>query len=82
MKLLEKELQDKTEKIDTLTNIIINMQKSINMIDFEERSTNIMISGLSETNITVGSDPETSLTLKTDVEKVNNSLFGLMFDCI
>ena len=74
VKLLEKELQDKTEKIDTLTNIIINMQKSINMIDFEERSTNIMISGLSETNITVGSDPETSLILKTDVEKVKHVL--------
>lgn len=74
VKLLEKDLQDKTGKIDILTNIIINMQKSINMIDFEERSTNVMISGLSETNITYQSDPETTVILKDDNDKVKHIL--------
>ena len=36
------------KRIDTLTNIIINMQKSLNFIDYEERAHNIIISGLSE----------------------------------
>ena len=35
--ILEKEVRDKTDKIDTLTSIIINMQRSLNMIDMEER---------------------------------------------
>ena len=44
------------------------------MIDFEERSTNIMISGLSETAIKFQSDPETSIILKDDIEKVKHVL--------
>ena len=48
VELLEKELSIKQEKIDTLTTIIINVQKSLNMIDFNERLSNIMIAGLSE----------------------------------
>lgn len=73
IKLLEKGLNEKTEKINTLTSIIINMQKSINMIDFEERSTNIIISGLKETDITIQTDTDTNL-LKDDASKVKHIL--------
>ena len=72
VKLLEKDLQEKSERIDTLESIIINMQKSINMIDFDERATNVMISGLSEGEIIVPGDENTNL--KDDDEKVKNIL--------
>ena len=63
--LLETEKAQAVEKIAVLTNIIKNMQKSINMIDMEERSTNIMISGVSEEVIESNNGQ-----LTTDDEKV------------
>ena len=65
--LLETENAQVIEKIAVLTNIIRNMQKSINMIDMEERSTNIMISGLSEE--VIESDGR---NLTSDDEKINH----------
>ena len=70
VEILEKDLRDKSEKIDTLTSIIINMQKSLNMIDMAERATNVMISGLDEANIVVSDD----LILATDKKKVEHVL--------
>ena len=69
VELLENELSIKQEKIDTLTTIIINMQKSINMIDFNERSSNIIIAGLSEEIINSPDGP-----LNNDNEKVKHAL--------
>ena len=70
VKILEKELRDKSEKIETLTSIIINMQKSLNMIDMAERATNVMISGLDEENVVVSDE----LTLTSDKAKVEHIL--------
>ena len=71
VKILEKELREKTEKIDTLTSIIINMQKSLNMIDMGERSCNVMISGLNENELIVENDGNEQ-TLTDDKGKVQH----------
>ena len=71
--ILEKELENKTEKIDTLTGIIVNMQKALNMIDFEKRATNVMISSVSEEDIIV-KDQEREIVLKNDMDKVEHIL--------
>ena len=75
VKILEQDLQHKAEKIDTLTSIIINMQRSLNMIDFEERATNVMVSGLSETDIVIdGTAGGDDVILSTDEDKVKHIL--------
>ena len=71
VRILEKEIESKSEKIDTLTGIIVNMQKAINMIDFDKRSTNIMVSGISETEITTKNDHGDEIVLSDDKEKVD-----------
>lgn len=73
VQLLERDLQEKSERIESLTSIIINMQKSLNLIDFEERATNVMISGLSEGEMLVPGDGG-RMVLKDDDEKVKHIL--------
>ena len=70
IKMLEKELNDKSEKIATLTNIIINMQKSLNMMDMEDRAFNVMVSGVLENDIIAEDENGEEVTLKTDKDKV------------
>ena len=70
IKILEKEVFDKSEKIALLTNIIINMQKSLNMIDMEDRATNVMISGVTETDFISQDENGDEMTMKTDKDKV------------
>ena len=47
---------------------MVNMQKSLNHIDSEERSLNVILSGLPENDIKVPNAED--MTLKTDYEKV------------
>ena len=49
--LLETDVMEKQVKIDTLTQIIVNMQSSLNHIDSGKRVNNIIISGLTEGDI-------------------------------
>ena len=49
--LLEANLKEKETKIEALTQVVVNMQSSLNAIDAAKRNTNIIISGLSEQNI-------------------------------
>ena len=45
---LEDEVQSQSEKIKTLSTIIIKMQNALNTIDSSTREKNIIISGLTE----------------------------------
>ena len=49
--LLEASLIEKETKIEALSQIIVNMQASLNSVDASKRTTNIIISGLSEGDI-------------------------------
>ena len=71
--LLEANIKEKDNTIATMTDIIINMQSSLNRIDFDTRSTNIIISGLQEGDIVNNEVGE----LKGDKAKVKR-LLGVM----
>ena len=71
--LLEANLKEKESKIEAMTQVIVNMQSSLNAIDASKRNTNIIISGLPEQNIELGNGE----TLTNDEEKVK-SLFNEM----
>ena len=49
--LLQTSLKEKESTIATLTDIICNMQSSLNRIDADKRNTNIIVAGLQETDI-------------------------------
>ena len=70
--LLETVLKENQTKIDTLTQIIVNMQSSINSIDCEKRINNVIISSLSEEDIMYN-----DTMLSTDAEKITY-LFQIM----
>ena len=70
--LLEANLKEKETKIEAMSQIIVNMQSSLNAIDATKRNTNIIISGLPEDNIV--SDGR---TLESDDDKVK-CLFEIM----
>ena len=70
--MLQANLKEKEETIETLSQIIINMQSSLNRIDMGKRITNIIISGLTEEDI-YDKDDE----LVNDTEKVKR-LFETM----
>ena len=72
IELLKANVKEKEQTIETLSQIVINMQASLNKIDSETRITNIMVSGLSEDTIT-----ENAVELSNDVEKVER-LFEVM----
>lgn len=72
LELLKASVKEKEETIETMSQIIINMQSSLNRIDSDKRITNIMVSGLSEKDIT-----DNEKELKSDTEKVQR-LFEVM----
>ena len=66
LKLHDEELARKDEQIAHLTNTMINMQRSLNSIDSQKRSCNLIISGLTEGQLTAE-----NVTVESDLEKVN-----------
>ena len=66
LKLHDEELARKDEQIAHLTNTIGNMQRSLNSIDSEKRSHNLIISGLTEGQLTVENE-----TKNSDLDKIN-----------
>ena len=72
IELLKSSLKEKEQTIDTMSEIIINMQSSLNKIDSETRVTNLMISGLSENDI-----KDNDIDLTDDAKKVQR-LFKVM----
>ena len=71
--LLEANIKEKDTTIATMTDIIVNIQSSLNRIDANTRNNNIIISGLTEEDI-VGDDVG---ELRTDKEKIQ-TLFEIM----
>ena len=70
--VLENEVKEQKEKNETLTQIVVEMQKSLNKIDNNSRMKNLIISGLPEGEIAVG-----GASLKEDKEKVEK-MFNLI----
>ena len=70
--VLENEVLEEKQKNETLTQIVVEMQKSLNKIDSTDREKNLIISGLPEDEIEVD-----GVLLKDDLEKV-----GKMFNLI
>ena len=68
--LLEKESQQKQEKIDTLTKIVVNLTSVINKQDSEKRETNIIINALPESELTISTNGNKQV-LNNDNEKCN-----------
>ena len=63
--VLESEVREQKERNETLTQIVVEMQKSLNKIDSNDREKNLMISGLPEDEIQID-----DVTLSNDNEKV------------
>ena len=72
LELLKANVKEKEQTIETLSQIVVNMQASLNKIDSEKRITNVIVSGLSEDDI-IDNDQE----LSNDVTKVGR-LFKVM----
>ena len=70
--VLENEVKEQKEKNETLTQIVVEMQKSLNKIDNTDREKNLMISGLPEERIQVD-----NVWLESDTEKVDK-MFSLI----
>jgi hypothetical protein len=70
--VLENEVKEQKEKTETLTQIVVEMQKSLNKIDNNDRVKNLMISGLPEGEIAVG-----GASLIDDEDKVEK-MFNLI----
>ena len=68
--LLEANLKEKDTTIATMSEIIINMQSSLNRIDSSTRNTNIIVSGLQEQDIVNDQDGE----LTEEKEKIKRLL--------
>ena len=70
--ILESENNIKDEKIETLTDIIVNMQKTLNFIDGRRRANNVIVTGISEYDINVKDDDGNEILLANDVSKVKS----------
>lgn len=70
--VLENEVKEQKEKNETLTNIVVEMQKSLNKIDNNDRVKNMIISGLPEGEISVE-----GVSLTNDKQKVEK-MFSLL----
>ena len=66
LKLHDDELARKDEQIAHLTNTITNMQRSLNSIDSEKQSCNLIIAGVTEERLTAE-----EVTVDSDLDKVN-----------
>ena len=75
MELLKAEVNEKEQTIETLTQIVVNMQASLNRIDSDKRITNIMVAGLSENPIDDGGN-----VLNSDNQKVKKLLDVMAID--
>ena len=64
VQVLENELSKEVTKTEQLSNTIINMQRSLNKIDANERANNLIVMGLPEEAISNG-----TVDLTTDMEK-------------
>ena len=69
IELLKASVKEKEQTIETMSQIIINMQSSLNRIDSDKRITNIIVAGLSE-NPVIDNDNE----LNNDAGKVKRLL--------
>ena len=70
--VLEGEVKEQKERNETLTQIVVEMQKSLNKIDNNDREKNLIISGLPEEQIQIN-----DAILGTDTEKVTK-MFSLI----
>ena len=69
LELLKAHVKEKEQTIETMSQIIINMQTSLNKIDSDKRITNVMVAGLSE-NVVIDNEDE----LSNDAEKIERLL--------
>ena len=69
VKTLEAEGQQKDDEIERLKHTVVNIQKALNSIDNNQRSTNAIISGLSEDDIDVD-DGNVLIKLAGDTAKI------------
>ena len=69
LELLKAHVKEKEQTIETMSQIIINMQTSLNKIDSDKRITNIMVAGLSENVVKHNNDE-----LSNDAEKLERML--------
>ena len=76
LKLLESDCERKQARIEALESVVIEMQKSINMIDQDKRKSNIIVTGLPETAVTMPSSMEgcDPVTIENDTDKVSTML--------
>ena len=74
--LLQANLKEKDTIIATLSNTIINMQSSLNHIDAEKRSKNIIVAGMPEGNFIDDEDND----LKEDKDKIKKLMKAMRAD--
>ena len=74
VKCLESDNYIKDQKIEILTEIVVNMQKSLNNADGIKRSNNVVIKGLTEGPIVDKDDDDNEITINNDNEKVKRLL--------
>ena len=67
--VLENEVKEQKEKNDTLTQIVVEMQKSLNRVDSNDREKNMIINGLPEGDLIVNEVP-----LIDDADKVKETI--------
>ena len=77
VKILESENRNKDEKIEILTEIVVNMQKGINLIDGRTRSNNIIIT---EGNISCKDNDDNDIILQNDRDKSRHLLLLMRCD--
>ena len=70
--ILENEVKEQKDKNDTMTSIVVEMQKSLNKIDSNDRVKNMMVSGLPEGEFVVE-----GASLTDDKQKVEK-MFSLL----
>ena len=69
--LLENQARINESKIETLSQIVVNMQSSLNKLDGDVRENNIMVAGLTETDVDLGNGTK----LTSDSDKMRHILY-------
>ena len=80
IQMLEAENTIKDDKIETLTEIVVNMQKGLNVIDGHTRSNNIIITGLHEDEIKISDENGKEEMLNNDKDKIKHMLTLIQCD--